>query len=76
MKPIDVQPDMLVFDNSSNVSKSGVMTITKKLSKSVERFCKEHNLSIKSVGGNNDTGEFFVYLNEELTLEQAEALLE
>lgn len=75
LKLTDVHPTWLTFDGSLNVNKDGTMTITKEFYDAVVEYCGDHGLSIQSIGGNNDTGEVFVYLNEELELEKAESLL-
>lgn len=75
MKPIYVQSKMLAFDASSLVNRNGVMNVSKKFVSQIEAFCKNHGLEISSVGGNNDQGEYYVLLKEELTEEQAEELM-
>lgn len=75
MTPIDVQSNRLVFDASSRVNRNGVMTITKKFALEVKAYCEKHGLEVASIGGNNDRGEFYVFLKEELTEEQAEELM-
>ena len=74
MDLIDVGETMLIFDNSKKI-KNGAMTITKKAYADVDKLCKKYNLTIKTWEGDNDTGKVYVFLNEEMSFEDAGVIL-
>ena len=64
MEPTKIQSDRLTFDISDSVDRYGVMTVTADFLTKVAAYCENHGLEIESTGGNNDKGEFYVYLRE------------